>query len=90
VFPFAFGRFTSTPAIAATPLMRGLHVTAVHHIPAFAQVLTPFTKLVEQTITHSIKDNSRERRESKREVEGGIKELWASGWSLPWACMGGD
>jgi|AntAceMinimDraft_5_1070358.scaffolds.fasta_scaffold59442_2 hypothetical protein len=70
--------------------MRGLQVTAVHHISALAPVSIPFPKLVEPEITHSIKDNLRERRESKEEVEGGIKELWASGWSSPWACRCGD
>ena len=45
VFPFALGRFTSTPAVAATPLMRGLHATAIHHIPALTPVKTPFPKL---------------------------------------------
>jgi hypothetical protein len=38
VLAFALCRFTSTPAIAATPLMRGLHVTAVHNITALTPV----------------------------------------------------
>jgi hypothetical protein len=45
--------------------MRGLHATAVHHIPALSPVQTPFPKLAEPETTQSIKDKSRERRESK-------------------------
>jgi hypothetical protein len=70
VFPFALGWLTSTPAVAATPLMRGPRLTAVNHIPALAPVETAFPNLAESAITHSIKDNSREKRESKGKANG--------------------
>jgi hypothetical protein len=38
VFAFALGGFASISAIAAMPLMRGLHVSAIHHIPALTPV----------------------------------------------------
>jgi hypothetical protein len=59
VLAFALGKFTSTPAIVATPLVRGLHVPEVHHIPALAPVQAPFQKLAEPVFTRRIKDNSR-------------------------------
>jgi hypothetical protein len=70
VFVFALALLTSIPATAATPLMRGLYVPAVYHIPAFTPVSNPFPKLAESAITDSINYDSREKRDAKEKRRG--------------------
>jgi hypothetical protein len=65
--------------------MRGLHATAVHHIPALSPVQTPFPKLAEPETTQSIKDKSRERRESKGGHTG--RALLALTLYEPWSVV---